>query len=378
MTILDTIFCFFLIDEPLHYAKLLQQLPVEKDKVGIDMAHKITKVIVIGSLLCGAAVLAAGAVHHYWMANFQGSNSPSGNTVENCDGGIGPTVTPNPNCGNFSMQFGQARKLNPGLKSAQPELDTFSNGGGTGYELIPPSGSIISTATGSFSQVSNLTAIADIASPFSGNNGYGPNSYSVQLNTNQAPITDPVLCPTGCNAWLQTVFINGVDYIQAGSTGELWMQMWLFGINGASLRCPNNWAQKSTSACQFNTSFVDIPIVPVTEFPYLQISSSISGGQITATLTTKNHTYTQTTPDVMHMAQNWSVVDFNVYGHGNGTVVFFNPGASITVNIVASYSGNGAVTCSRQGVVGESNNLQANACTVVSGGNGIQYTESPF
>jgi hypothetical protein len=341
------------------------------------MAHKITKVIVISSLLCSTAVLTAGAAQRYWITNGQSSSAAPGNTVKNCGGSIGPTVTPNPNCGNFSAQFGQAHSLNPRLKSAQSGLDTFQNGGGTGYELIPPSGSIISTATGSFSQVSNVTAIADIANPLNGNNGYGPNSYAVQLNTNQAPITDPVLCPAGCIAWLQTVFINGVDYIQANSTGVLWMQMWLFSKTG-TLTCPANWIQRTESACKFNTNFMQVPIVPIAEFPYLQISSSISGGQITATLTTKDHTYTQTTPDIMHMAQNWKVVDFNVYGHGNGSVVFFNPGASVTVKVVASYSGNGPVTCGHQPLTGESNNLQAGSCTVVSGGNGIQYTEIPF
>jgi len=329
------------------------------------MTAKIFARFFVGAVLCSTAVVAADTPHINQSMVGPVTDMGSTTSPSACAGFSAGTLTTSENCVNGVPRYKQLNSSGRLIQPGRAKIRLFGTGG-TGYELLPPAGGVISSATGAFSQVQNLYAIADLADPINGYSGHGPNSYSVQLNTNQAAITDAVLCPSGCYAWLQTVFINGEAAIAAGSQGSFWMQLWLFSKTG-TLTCPSGWIQKNSSACQLNTAMVSVPIVPVSEFANLQINTSISGGLITAT-----------TPDVMNMAKNWTLADFNVYGHGQGSSVFFNAGASITVNLTATYSGNGPVTCSRKSIVAESNNLKATACTVLSGGNGIQYTESPF
>ena len=225
------------------------------------------------------------------------------------------------------------------------------------------SAGIISSATGTFPQIFNVTQAA----------GFGAtNSFTIQMNTNgfAAP-----LCKnshnTGC---------VGAEQFVIDSGGSVNIQTWLVGyLDTVTTKCPNStWAVSNNSAgvgvscwqraVQTNSKTNDLPVHTFNQLQSVTLQGiAASNGQDSLVLTVGGKATTISIPANFNfgLAGRWTDVDFNVYGESNNQVVF-NKGA--VINVVVSVVDNSSATpsCAGQGIGGsstvETSNLTLGPC----------------
>jgi hypothetical protein len=227
---------------------------------------------------------------------------------------------------------------------------------GNGNDLSPevPSGlGFISSATGTFEDVTNVT------SESGQNNGTGPavaNAYSIQLNTNFFTSTacSGAAVPATCQGWEQFIFANN------GSSGWVFIQYWLLLYNTT---CPAGWNQFSFPSstdiyCYRNsTSNTAVPNQPITNLANLSLTGTVNSSGDSVKLVVGSTAYTASGNDYVNVAAGWTIADFAIVGNAGGGQANFNSGASFTERTRISYGHGDAPNCVAQGFTGETNNL---------------------
>jgi hypothetical protein len=275
--------------------------------------------------------------------------------------------------------------------------------GGTGSDTGIVNNDWVAHATGLITQAiggfytSNVTSENGVGVPQNGDGGIlGPNEYSIQLNTNDLESTSACAGHNGCHVWQQ--FIYATDYSGPGEA-EVFMQYWLLHwelqcttsvttncCHYGAFCCPNSgWTQWNTTTnivnCYANSFRSPAPDVPITDLENLTLEGSATAGGIDTVALSyyDSEVYSTGFPDyVLDISSVWNKAEFNVLGNGDGSRADFNRGASITVQLDLLDGSTSAPNClANGGTTGESNNLNAGACTSSGGAIPyIQFTES--
>jgi hypothetical protein len=238
--------------------------------------------------------------------------------------------------------------------------------------------SFISSATGSFDTVNNVTSLS---SPIGNAGAAVNNAYTLQLNTNPFNSSACAGSPNpNCQGWEQFV------YFTDGSTGSLFIQYWLLNYNAT---CPANWKPfqftgLSTMYCFRNSMSANPPPPNVTaaNLGSLVMTGTVTAGSDDVRLSTGTSMSATTGDDLVNAATGWTAAEFNVFGAGGnsngGGQVTFNDGATVVPRARITYGGTAAPTCLAQGFTGETNNLNfgPNPPVASPGGPAVIFMES--
>jgi hypothetical protein len=233
---------------------------------------------------------------------------------------------------------------------------------GNGNDYVAGTSNLITSATGSFPQVSGVTDEAD---------GGQANRYSLQLNTNfffNTPACNKANNPATCQGWEQFVYSN--------STGSAFIQYWL--INYATT-CPKGW-NTANSDCWKNApkgaaygpeSITNLSGEVLTGKAGASIDTiKISGPGGTASASNND--------DVLSLVDFWNNAEFNIVGDCCSSTANFNSGVTIKVNTAVSSGTTAAPGCGIAGTTGETNDTNLVVPCTVTGGSkpSITFSES--
>lgn len=321
--------------------------------------RKITRIISVAGLLGTAAFLSVAAQAQSmqsWRATMQHKAPPR----EGCFHTAYPSTNWTPiTCS--STDYRSEPHVNPALETV-----------GNGNDYAAQTGSLTSSATGSFPVVTGVT---------SETGGGTANNYTLQLNTNLAN-GSPACASYGyssCQVWEQ--FIYSSNYV--GNGAQVFIQNWMFIPKGA--RCPRTggWASYKTSSyngCYKNSPAVNSVTVAASQLGNLKLSGVVAAnGNDTVTFFNGTTAYAVSEPDsTLAISSVWKQSEFNVVGNGGGSAATFNSGSSMTVNVQVNDGTTNAPTClANAGSTGETNNLNLGACTTTGGtAPAIQFTQS--
>jgi hypothetical protein len=284
-------------------------------------------------------------------------------------------------------------------------------GAGNGSDYVAQSQGLINFAAGKFfaSGVTSETGL-DPARSNPGQNVYvyGPNEFSLQLNTNNlcattSPAEYCVALTTGtttesyirttacgdygyCHVWQQ--FMYSADYSDQGE-GALFMQYWLYNWVGA---CPASyWGQNPKdpkgpnilggtpfpgnppfdNACYKNSSVAAVPDISVANLGDVILSATASiGGDDIVWLEYADDSWSVSAKDSslasnpgLDIATVWNQAEFNIVGDMNSSEATFNKGAEITVLLAIDDGSKSAPSCPKNvGTTGETNNMNLGTC----------------
>lgn len=277
------------------------------------------------------------------------------------------TQTPRPNSGCLQARFpattwqlvpcGPAEPVSTApAKHVFRPLDENSSGNQTAL-----SSGIISTATGSFDQIANVTQAA----------GFGfTNSFTIQMNTNG--FASPLCKKThnaGCVGSEQFVVDSG-----GGTNIQVWLNSYLDSV---TTTCPDKTWNTSGNACWkrgvTSNSNVNLPVHTFNQLQGITLTATAAAnGQDSFTVTGPSLGTTITLPAGLGfgLAGRWKLVDFNVYGESSNEVIF-NPGAVMSVYVAVTDGAPNPPTCSGQGLGGvktvETSNLTLGRCVSSQG-----------
>ena len=265
---------------------------------------------------------------------------------------------------------------------------TFQVGGSGGTDFSATTADGITEAEGSFDSV---TTSGETNVPTSGSST--SESYTLQLNTapfttstcTGAPGTGISTLP-GCQGWEQ--FVYSTD-----NGGDIATQYWLLQWGKVGATCSSKIITQSSQCdgqhvftdgwCPFTLEdaagdkFTDCAIGGslITGIGDVQVSSlkdivlnafpadaSNSTDNMTATISGSgnNAPGNNSFPD---LAQNWTEVEFNIFGDGNDGVAQFNANSTLEVRTSVASGTTGGPGCDSQSFTGESNNLTLVATT---------------
>ena len=227
-----------------------------------------------------------------------------------------------------------------------------------------------------------LTGVESVTSVGGSGGILGSNEYSVQLNTNSDSTTSVCADHSACRVWQQ--FVYATDYNSSGEAA-LFMQYWLLGWNAS---CPSGWRSFSSGTqtdCYKNSQSVSLPDIPIANLGDVTIVTyATPGGNDVLTLTygafgSGFESWSVTAEDsVVDIGSVWHAAEYNVVGDSGGSEAEFNPGSSITVQLILLDGSNSAPACVGQGgTTGETNNLNLGTCqAAVFIDPYIEFTES--
>jgi len=266
----------------------------------------------------------------------------------------------------------------PSTAELSTELQPSTVGNTNDWVAQVPYGKLISSSFGTFSSVSGLTSEKDVCvAPFlqecgGVNGGQGANFYSLQDNTNFGFAVNYYGKST--TGWQQFLYANG------GDSGVVYIEYWLFNYGacppasqdppvGGVGWFPFGESASTPASCVFNTNGTPTPFEPPTSLSKLSLQSyadfggndevmlCVSGGSCYAT---------SVTDTVLHLNQQWTDSEFNVFGYDNGAQAQFNSGATITVGdaLLDNDANPIHTSCvSPPGFTGETNNLDLVSCS---------------
>jgi len=246
-------------------------------------------------------------------------------------------------------------------------LDETSSGNHTALS----SGSITS-ATGFFPAIANVTQAA----------GFGfQNNFTIQMNTNgfASPFCKASHNSSACVGWEQFVVDSG---------GSINIQVWLFSyLDTVTVNCPDSsWNQYGTGCWKKAVETGKNTDLPVHTFNtlqgiFLKANAAIDGkDSFTMILGGIGTAIVLPAGLSSGLANNWKVVDFNVYGESNNEVIF-NPGAVMSVVVQVTDGSPKPPTCSTPPGAHtlETSNLTLGPCVSVpaflGAAHGITFTE---
>jgi hypothetical protein len=259
----------------------------------------------------------------------------------------------------------------------EPEVTGGILGTSKSNDYVAQATGLITEAVGSFRTrgVASETGVLRYYNTNGTPNGIlGPNEYSIQLNTNEWETTSACAGHNGCTVWQQ--FVYATDYLGPGEAA-VFMQYWL--LNWGSSACPTGY-NPSYGDCYANSWLLAVDDIPITDLESVRLTgSATAGGSDSAVLTYGIQSFASSFPDyVLDISSVWNKAEFNVVGNAGGSQADFNVGTSITVTLSLHDGSTSAPTCvANDGTTGESNNLNAGACTASGGAVPyIQFTES--
>jgi len=193
--------------------------------------------------------------------------------------------------------------------------------GGSGYTLVAPPSTLITQATVSFPSMTNLTAINDVALPFGGSLGRGLNNYTLQINSNEVPISKNTYCAASCKAWLQFVVTNSQYGVTApfGFT-NIFMQAWV--ITNDKKDCQTGWEWSTGpgggSGCVKNyPNGGGFPNpISLADLKTLSMTASINSGMASLVVHIGTQSKAFNNMDLTSVGLGWTQYDFNLYGAG--------------------------------------------------------------
>ncbi len=225
-------------------------------------------------------------------------------------------------------------------------------GNGHDYAAVVPG--LISKATGSFAHVS-----PGITEKGSGAAGTGPNTYSLQLNTEffTTPACAGSSTPANCQGWQQFIYDSQAD--------SIFIQYWLLNYTSA---CPAGWTSYAgdcyvnSSAATFAGSTVTAAQLATTSFS----GTATLGGNDTVELTNGTQaTVVHARDSQLTLAQSWHTTEFGLFGDGGGSQAKFAKRASLEAITTLVASTATAPSCVSEGFTGETNNLKLAASTIL-------------
>jgi hypothetical protein len=243
--------------------------------------------------------------------------------------------------------------------------------GGSGYTLVAPLSTLITQATVSFPSMTNVTAINDVALPFGGSLGRGLNNYTLQINSNEVPISKNTYCAASCKAWLQFIVTNAQYGVTApyGFT-DIYMQAWV--ITKDKKDCQTGW-EWSTGPGGGSGCFKNYPNganihnpMSLADLKTLSMTASINSGMASLVVHIGTQSYAFNNTDLTSVGLGWTQYDFNLYGAGGSSFLILNRGAKVSINMAADYGSATPPTCLKGATTAESNNLIASSCSVLT------------
>jgi hypothetical protein len=257
----------------------------------------------------------------------------------------------------------------PPMTPRPPGPLSFTVGGGGMNDLSAkaPSG-FISSATGSFDSIVNVT---------SETSGGTANNYSLQLNTNPFVTPACTLSPnTGCRGWEQFVYWN------TGSQGVLLIQYWLLFYNAP---CPaGGWTffqfpgQTDSYCFRNNTGQVSgLANQPIANLASLRLTGNVAAGSDGIVFVAGGSATSAPGNNFLSASGGWDIAEFNIFGGPGGGEATFNSGATIKVRTLINYGDRLAPECRAVSFTGETNNLSFGtaAPTATAPGPSIQFIE---
>lgn len=239
---------------------------------------------------------------------------------------------------------------------------------------------LISSATGSFLPGAVVTGEHNVGP--AGDSGNGPNSWSLQLNTNMFS-TSACNGHPSCQGWQQFLFTNDTN---GGTGGTLLMQYWLFDYGPGD--CPTYaatgvyWyksASNSNNCFGDSNSQISLGLQSLASLPNLGlIASATSGGQDTLKFLSDPGAMPAIGQDsVLNLSQAWRGAEFNVFGIWSSAQANFDAGTTLTAELTLSDGSTTAPSCPSYGYTLETSSLTlVNPCCQITSPPGILFTES--
>ena len=218
---------------------------------------------------------------------------------------------------------------------------------GDGRDLaLSVSPQLISTAIGSFPDVSGVKRVRTVGVRAFGKGCVCGNAYTLQLNSNTYLTTDCGKNPQ-CTGWEQFVYASPVN--TGVTTAELFIQDWRIRTTTNSLKCPpkhSGWAA-SGGDCYYSSPGIEVPEIPISELGEMSLSGSAASSGDSAFLTVGTTVYGMKNMqgDLMDLSQNWTGAEFNIVGDCCGSRADFNAGSKVTVSIEADDGTTAAPVC---------------------------------
>jgi hypothetical protein len=248
-------------------------------------------------------------------------------------------------------------------------------GGGNDVAAQAPSGTI-SSATGSFDTVTNVTSEAG---QLGGVGNQVTDAYTYQLNTNRffgSPACGNAADPMACQGWEQFIFANN----GTGNTGNAFIQYWLISYNKP---CPGGWAPfaypgPTDTSCWRNSTFgAPLPSQTISNMLQTSLTGTISATSDTVNYIGGGQSYAMG-DNSLNAATGWTIAEFAVVGNGNSGQANFNDGASYVSRTTIAYGGTAPPICVATGFTGETNNLSFGPGAPAASGTGpaLIFTES--
>lgn len=187
----------------------------------------------------------------------------------------------------------------------------------------------------------------------------GPNSYSLQLNSNNFWTK---VCPGACMGWEQFVYTNEPSSYSNGG-GLLIIQDWYLATGSKKIKCNPGWTASSGSCYRNADVSVYVPNIPASTLNHISLAGSASTTGDSVFLADDKSGYVYGMKDaqddrVTELAYHWTDAEFNVFGTGGGYRVLFNERSDITVSVEAVTGSSAPPKCPMNlGTTGEENNL---------------------
>jgi hypothetical protein len=246
--------------------------------------------------------------------------------------------------------------------------------GGTGLDDNAAVAGTLTWAEGSFTAETGGTNESD-----NGNaNVTGPNSFTVQLNSNFFGTnacnssTDPL-----CQGWQQFIYEPPLQ--------QAYIEYWVIPYPG---NCPQPFtipfvvpnSNPPIQGCAFNSPAISVPALAASNLANVAIVASTDGVTDTLTVFVNGTSYPLSQPNVLGLASGWQEADFNVYGDAGGSQASFNSPTSLEVQVVTESKPptRAAPSCDVNVAPAESNSLNLTGGCCPFGGDlpGIQFLES--
>jgi hypothetical protein len=217
---------------------------------------------------------------------------------------------------------------------------------------------VIATSIGSFPAATGVENVRSVPNPQFGGKAQGPNSYSLQLNSN---LFKTAACGElkHCLGWEQFGYLNSEKPFK----GVLFVEYWLLPQDGKLFKhCPSSYHWLFGGGyCDANSKqAIWLPNQPIADLTNLSMTASadLSGDSVYLSTSRDMYGIKIHGGAITDLAKSWTGAEFNVFGNGDGTVAKFNAGSTISVSVETDTGVRTAPRCpNNTGTTGESNSL---------------------
>ena len=268
---------------------------------------------------------------------------------------------------------------------------------GGGNDFVAQTSGLISSATGSFVTIPNLTGASgesgDVAQQGSATSS-APAIFTLQINS-QSPVNSMAdFAPfntqacnggdPGCSGWQQFVFSqtqgpapgpgqqSAAPNAPRHTTPGLFMEYWLYNYGEPCPTLPSwalqgmpattTWQSDGGGDCVFNSPMTYVPpltVADLTGTPGVVMTATAGASQDKVVLTMPNGVaYAQAEPSALGLSKAWTEAEFNVFGDGGRTdATFTSPTVLIGKTSIDDGTAKEPFCIANNGTTGETNNL---------------------